>query len=284
MKNPKEHVDLGDDDLTYDDLTENESVLSGSVNDVLDNISENPVDLDEFLKELAIPQEFQDSSSSLRNLHISPVQMPTPSVTSKIRVNMINPSYRDSYQSRWDMPPPTPQDTPEESPMHIPKPLLVRDVGPKVVIERRNPLDPPSPFDPRKQDYSIVKLNRAKPSSKLNKSQSSTQLKFNEDAMTTSDKMINEYMDKVHSFKEKDLNNDSSKISVPKKVLIDSRDNILASEFMKFREEKFGLVGPDGGESSRENPTKPLSQGSKLHFNSQSKPTNPSTDHSGKTP
>eukprot|EP00094_Tigriopus_californicus_P010751 TCALIF_10369-PA protein Name:"Similar to Sorbs1 Sorbin and SH3 domain-containing protein 1 (Mus musculus)" AED:0.03 eAED:0.03 QI:291/1/1/1/0.71/0.86/15/536/1039 len=247
MKNPKEYVDLCDDDLTYDDLTENESVLSGSVNDVLDNIAENPVDLDEFLKELTIPKEFQDSSSKLRNLHISPVQMPTPpSVTSKVQVNMVNPSYQDSYESHWDLPPPALQEASQETPMHIPKSLLVRNVGPKVVIERRSPLDPPSPFDPRKQDYSIVKLNRMKPSN-LKKSHSSTQLKFNEDAMTTSDKMINEYMDKVHSFKEKDSNPESAiRDTVPKSVQANTHANNLASEFMRFREEKFGLIGPEG--------------------------------------
>ncbi|TRY80384.1 hypothetical protein TCAL_14522 [Tigriopus californicus] len=173
--------------------------------------------------------------------------MPTPpSVTSKVQVNMVNPSYQDSYESHWDLPPPALQEASQETPMHIPKSLLVRNVGPKVVIERRSPLDPPSPFDPRKQDYSIVKLNRMKPSN-LKKSHSSTQLKFNEDAMTTSDKMINEYMDKVHSFKEKDSNPESAiRDTVPKSVQANTHANNLASEFMRFREEKFGLIGPEG--------------------------------------
>ena len=71
------------------------------------------------------------------------------------------------------------------------------------VIEENILRTPPKPvntykgFDHKKQDLSIVKLSHLN-GSKVNKNTNNNNKHWNEENMSNSDKMINEYMDKIH--------------------------------------------------------------------------------------
>ncbi|CAM6054531.1 unnamed protein product [Sphagnum tenellum] len=303
MSTAKDMADL-DDEATYDELTEAESVCSGSVNDVLDAIPVNDerqrqredqlqrltlgerqrqgqldsltFDLDVLLDQLAIPDE---------------VDIPGSRVDDKYRVvrkgkvtfgqrNIGNGTEATTTQKEEE-PVPTAvfdpyQDSVASSALGVRQPSLVA----------RTPPRPPTVykgFDPRRQDLSIVKLNHplntvksaqfnsAKSRGQQQQQQPKARPQFDESAMSNSDKMLHEYMNRIHEREERhEVNSDVADKKPPppassgrrqqqqqqqQQPICKSRsgDNLLANEFMLARQLKFGMGSDDDADEDSAN-------------------------------